>query len=347
LGEPPEAVSMNPCMRETPDQDRSFLQGLIGDGRQPLFALALGLLASGGAALFLASTRHFLPHDEQFLGMTANDLCALHGCRIVHFMVHDRASFGGVIVAIAILYLWLIEFPLRAGAPWAWWAILLSGIIGFASFLAYVGYGYLDVWHGVATLALLPTFVIGLIWSRSHLDRPRGPASIRTPSAAPRWRSAHGLGRTCLLAATVGATGAGVVILTVGMSAVFVPQDLEYIGVSVDELRALSPRLVPLIAHDRAGFGGALVSVGVAATLCVWCGRSSRSLWQALVLAGVAGFGPAIGVHFAIGYTDALHLAPAVGGAALYAVGLVLTFRPMHAHLTETTHRPESKLRGG
>jgi hypothetical protein len=328
-------VPVSQGVAHTPEHDPSFIRGLVGDGRQPLFALALGLLASGGAALFLASTRHFLPHDEQFLGMTANDLCALHGCRIVHFMVHDRASFGGVILAISLLYLWLVEFPLRDGAAWAWWTILLSGGIGFGSFLAYVGYGYLDVWHGVATLALLPTFVIGLVWSRGHLVGPRGPASIRSPSVSPLWTSTHGLGRACLLASTVGATGAGLVILTVGMSAVFVPQDLEYMAVSVDELRALNPRLVPLIAHDRAGFGGALVSVGVAATLCVWCGGPSRSLWQALALAGVAGFGPAIGVHFAIGYTDALHLAPAVGGAVLYTAGLVLTYGPMHFRSTE------------
>ena len=41
----------------------------------------------------------------------------------------------------------------------------------------------------------------------------------------------------------------------------------------------------------------------------------------------MAGFGPAVGVHFAIGYTDPLHLFPAVAGAALYATGLALTFR--------------------
>jgi hypothetical protein len=51
---------------------------------------------------------------------------------------------------------------------------------------------------------------------------------------------------------------------------------------------------------------------------------SSRSLRQALALAGLAGFGAAIGVHVVVGYTDALHLAPAVAGAALFVVGLVL-----------------------
>jgi hypothetical protein len=307
--------------------DRTFFQALVGNGRPPLVALAIGLLAAGGAALYLAATRHFLPHDEQFLGMAADDLCARHGCRVVHFMVHDRASFGGVLIAIALLYIWLIEFPFRERAAWAWWTLLVSGAVGFASFLAYVGYGYLDVWHGVATLALLPCFVVGLV--RGRPPRLASARSLLVPSVRPPWRSAHGIGRACLMTAALGATGAGVVILGVGMTAVFVPQDLTYLGVSVEDLRALNPRLVPLIAHDRAGFGGALVSVGTAASLCVWCGQPSRALWEALALAGAAGFGPAIGVHFAIGYTDPVHLAPAVAGAALYAAGLALTFRPM------------------
>jgi hypothetical protein len=316
-------------MSRVPDDDRSLLSVLLGDGRPPLTALAVGLVASGGAALFLAATGHFLPHDEQFLGMTAADLCAVHGCRVVHFMVHDRASFGGVVLAVGLLYLWLIAVALRDRAAWAWWAVLLSGVVGFASFLAYVGYGYLDVWHGAATLVLLPCFVAGMIRTWPELTRPRGLGAVLAPGARPAWRSAHGVGRACLMAGTAGATGAGVVIFGIGMTAVFVPQDLAYMGVRVEELHALNPRLVPLIAHDRAGFGGALVAAGLAATLCVWCGRPSRALWQALALAGVAGFGPAVGVHFAIGYTDPLHLAPAVGGAALYLAGLVLTHRPM------------------
>ncbi len=299
--------------------DRGFLTALLGDGRPALAALALGLIAGGGAALFLAATGHFLPHDEKFLGMTAAELCALHGCRVVHFMVHDRAAFGGVVVAVGVLYLWLVEFPLRERAAWAWRALAVSGAVGFASFLAYLGRGYLDAWHATATLTLLLCYLVGM--ARTHA----GCREV-APVARPAWRSIAGVGRACLLAASLGATGAGAVILTMGATAVFVPQDLEYLGLSVAELDALNPRLVPLIAHDRAGFGGALGSAGVAATLCVWRGRPSQSRWQALALAGLAGFGPAVGVHFAIGYTDPLHLAPAVTGAALYAAGLALTY---------------------
>ncbi|HEX4591482.1 MAG TPA: hypothetical protein VH120_16215, partial [Gemmataceae bacterium] len=314
----------------TPAENRTFFGALVGDGRPALYALSLGLIVSGGTALFLAATGHFLPHDERYLGMTAEQLCGYNGCRVVHFMVHDRASFGGVVLAIGLLYLWLIEFPLRARQAWAWWALLFSGAVGFASFLAYVGFGYLDAWHGAATLALLPCYVVGLVRSWPTLGESEAPAERKQPARQEprppgRWHDRSKLGWACLLLTALGVTGAGLTILTVGMTAVFVPQDLAYLGVGVADLRALNPRLVPLIAHDRAGFGGALLSCGVALMLCVWYGRPSPSLWQVLLLAGLAGFVPAIGVHFAIGYTDAVHLAPAVAGAVLYVIGLALT----------------------
>jgi hypothetical protein len=113
------------------------------------------------------------------------------------------------------------------------------------------------------------------------------------------------------------------------MTSVFVPQDLAYLGLTVEELEGLNPRLVPLIAHDRAGFGGAVCCWGITMFFCVWCGEPSRRLWQVLCFTGVIGFGTAIGIHPAVGYTDVVHLAPAVVGALLYAAGLLLTFGPL------------------
>ncbi|HEV8063006.1 MAG TPA: hypothetical protein VGP68_24205 [Gemmataceae bacterium] len=244
-------------------------------------------------------------------------------------MVHDRASFGGVLLAIGTLYLWLIEFPLRAKMAWSWWTLLLSGATGFASFLAYLGFGYLDVWHGVATLALLPCFVLGLVFSWRSLKGTRDAACLLKPAAWTSWLSTYGIGRAGLLLGGLGVAGAGMTILTVGMTSVFVPQDLAFMGVSAAELRSLNPRLVPLIAHDRAGFGGALLSCGVALSLCVWCAKLSPSLWQALALVWAGGFVPTLAVHLAIGYTDPIHLAPALTGAVLSLIGLGLTYRPM------------------
>jgi hypothetical protein len=309
--------------------DRGFFEVIFRNGRSLLVLLALGLLLSGLFALFLGVTGQFLPHDVRFLRMTAERLCSLHGCRIVHFMIHDRIAFGGALVAIGLLYLWLIEFPLRQGMAWAWWLLLVSGTVGFASFLAYLNYGYLDTWHGVATLVLLPCFVLGLVCSCNTLTGSRSVRSLLATGVRLPWRSAEGMGRACFLATAVGMTFAGLTILTVGTTCVFVPQDLSFLRLSVEEMDVLNPRLVPLIAHDRAGFGGAVCCSGIILFFSVWCGTPSRSLWQVLCLAGLAGFGSAIGVHFAIGYLDPIHLAPAVLGALLYSAGLVLAYQSM------------------
>src|SRR5258708_14697900 len=97
-----------------PDSDdRGFFETLLGDGRSLLKLTALALIGSGAFALFQASTGQFLPQDIDYLGMTASQLCVLRGCRIFHFMVHDRVSFGGVLIAIGLMYLLLAVFPLR------------------------------------------------------------------------------------------------------------------------------------------------------------------------------------------------------------------------------------------
>ena len=93
--------------------DPGLLRALVGDGRPLLSFVGLALVLSGGFAMFLAADGHFLPHDEEYLGMTAGELCRQDQCRIVHFMYHDRGSFGGALIAIGTLYLWLAAFPLR------------------------------------------------------------------------------------------------------------------------------------------------------------------------------------------------------------------------------------------
>jgi hypothetical protein len=325
--------------------DRGLWTTLIADGRPLLLFTGLSLVLSGAFALFHSATGHFLPHDIEFLGMLPEQLCAINECRIVHFMIHDRVSFGGSLIAIGSLYLWMAEFPLRARQAWAWWLFLVSGLLGFGSFLAYLGYGYLDTWHGAATLALLPCFVIGLAKSYRTLPAHSSLVCLLRPGIQVNWPSRYGLGRLLLLAASIGLVGAGLTIMTVGMTTVFVPQDLDYMDMTFQEVQSVNPRLVPLIAHDRAGFGGGVACGGVTLLFCVWCGTPSRSLWQVLCLAGLAGFSTAIGVHPLIGYTDALHLAPAVLGACVYASGLALTYNgPSPASLRET--RAEVSLQG-
>src|SRR5262245_30414133 len=212
--------------------DRGFPEALIGDGRPLLLLTGLCLIFAGGFALFLSATRQFLPHDIEYLGMTAEQLCGIQSCRVVHFMFHDRVSFGGALMAIGLLYMWLAEFPLREHQAWAWWLFVISGIAGFGSFLAYLGYGYLDSWHGVATLLLIPFFVGGLVKSFPNLSRPVKFSSLFKPGVKVIWRSPFGVGRALLLATALGMIAGGLTIMTVGMTRVFVPQDLTFMVLS-------------------------------------------------------------------------------------------------------------------
>jgi hypothetical protein len=311
------------------ENTRGFFTTLVGDGRPLLAFTGLILILSGGFALFQSATGQFLPQDVEYLGMTAKSLCALNECRIVHFMFHDRVSFGGAIIAVGLLYMWLAEFPLKEGEPWAWWLFLISGLVGFGSFLTYLGYHYLDTWHGLATLLLFPFFLLGLLRSRDVLKQHAGISSLFRAGAPIRWTSQLGLGRACLLATGVLLIAGGAIIMIVGSTTVFVPQDIQYMGLTPAELNQINPRLIPLIAHDRAGFGGGLCCTGITVLFCVWCGKPSRSLWEAIAASGIIGFATAIGIHPIIGYNSLSHLLPAVIAAIVFIVGLALTYRPM------------------
>jgi hypothetical protein len=305
-------------------EDRGVLRDWIGDGKGPLSAAALGLLAAGLFAWFLAVTDQLLPHDLAWLSITEDELRGVADGRLLHFMAHDRAAFGGTLVAIAVLDLWLIRVPLADGRAWAWWTLALAGGVGFLSFLTYLGTGYLDTWHGLATLVLLPMYALGLAVNRGTLKDPIGLRTLALAGAVPDGGSRAWLGRAVLLLAGLGVAVAGITIATIGSVVVFVPQDIDYIGLSRSQLDAIDPRLVSLIAHDRAGFGGGLATTGLTVLACVWCGRPSRSLWETLAIAGTAGFGAAIGIHGLVGYVDLSHVGPAVLGAAVFALGLAL-----------------------
>jgi hypothetical protein len=119
-------------------------------------------------------------------------------------------------LSYGILYLWLVEFPLRQGEVWAWWVLVISGLSGFGSFLAYLGYGYLDTWHGLATLLLLPIYLIGLIQTFRQLPEPRSIRSLLKPAVPLTLNSRAGLGQIGLLVVSLGMIAAGLTILTIG-----------------------------------------------------------------------------------------------------------------------------------
>lgn len=298
--------------------DRGILQALLSDGRFLLSLTAFVLALSGAFAVFQALTGYFLPQDVHALGFDAQRLAALTNPHVVRFMFHDRVAFGGTLLAIGFAYWYLAEFPMRDRQPWAWWTFLVSGICGFASFLCYLSFGYLDVWHGVATLCLLPIYLAGLWRARPVLVDWH---DIWLPGQ-PLGLGRAGLGFLAAAIITAGAT-----IMVVGMTRVFVPQDLTFMCMTREQLQKISATLVPVIAHDRAGFGGGLFSIGIILLFIARQAPLTRSLIQIVALMGVGGFGAAVGVHPAIGYTDPVHLAPAYLGCLLFAATVILLRR--------------------
>src|SRR5205814_6309219 len=141
--------------------------------------------------------------------------------KIVHFMFHDRVSFGGAIIGIGVMYLWLAEFPLKQRQAWAWWVFVISGAAGFASFLSYLSYGYFDSWHGVATLLLFPCFLIGMMLSWWTLDRPRSIKALLTSGVPVAFQTSFDIGRSILLVVSFALICACFTILDMVVSIVF------------------------------------------------------------------------------------------------------------------------------
>ncbi len=296
---------------------------MLGDGRFLIALTGVSLALSGGFAVFQSIAGQLLPHDSHAIGMDSAALVQAGNRHLLGFMFHDRVAYGGSLLAIGFGYLWLAEFPMSVRAAWAWWALLFSGGIGFLAFLTYLGQGYLDTWHGVATLFLLPVFVAGLWRSRPDRFSLRSiwSASQQGENGFAKW------GRILLGACAVGLVLAGATIAMFGMTTVFVPSDLRFIGLDAAALRRLSPLLIPVISHDRAGFGGGLCSIGSFLLFMARCADLTRSFVEILALMGLAGFGCAIGVHFAVGYLDFFHLAPAFIGFTIFILADILLWR--------------------
>lgn len=294
--------------------DRSLGQVILGDGRFLIALTGIALALSGGFAILQSVSGQLLPQDSHAIGMDSFTLMRAGNPHLLGFMFHDRVAYGGTLLAIGAGYLWLAAFPMSVRAAWAWWALVFSGALGFLAFLTYLGQGYLDSWHGVATLFLLPVFILGLWRSRPATCSVRS-AWGETPQENERSAKS---GRILLGICALGLMLAGVTIAIFGMTTVFVPSDLRYIGLDVAYLTHISAMLIPLISHDRAGFGGGLCSIGCLLLFMARCAPLTRSLVEIVAVMGCGGFGCAIGVHFAVGYLDFFHLMPAFAGFLLF-----------------------------
>jgi drug/metabolite transporter (DMT)-like permease len=283
---------------------------------------ALGLIVAGVGAAAITLGPVLLWYDRDYLGETVSDLYHLNP-HLVGFLQHDRITMAGNMIGIGILYLALAQ-AMRQGYRWARRALAITGSVTFGSYFYFLGTGgFVEPLHTLVVIVLFPPLVIAVC---------RPPAEPHWPpvvESSERLRRRALWGQLLMIGVGAGLTVAGVVISVVGFTSVFVPTDLYFMGTHADHLRAGDAHLLPFIAHDRAGFGGALVGAGLAVLLISLWGwrRGQRWLWWCLLLGCASATVPVLVVHFAIGYTHLVHLAPVYLLVVAVAAALALSRR--------------------
>lgn len=301
----------------------------INSGAEPSFwkywgwmsLLGIGMVIGGILAWIIAATTVLLPYDESFLGISAAQLASIYP-QIVAFMSHDRITLAGTMISIGIIYFQLGRYGLRYELHWAKTALMASGIVGFSSFFLYLGYGYFDPLHAVAAAILLPMFIVSM---RSRGDQVlNGQPNLVNDR---KWLLAQWGQLMFVILGTAFAIG-GLTISYIGVTDVFVHEDLGFLNTTPETMGQFNERLLSLIAHDRAGFGGALLSdsIAILATALWGIQQGQRWAWWMFLLGGIPGFLAGFSVHWMIGYTDFIHLLLAYLAFAVYVVGLVLLY---------------------
>jgi dihydroorotate dehydrogenase len=254
--------------------------------------------------------------------MTAAELAEINP-RLLAFMSHDRVTLAGTMLAVGIQYACLAWFGIRRGLHWAKVALLASAFSGFFTFFLFLGFGYFDPFHAFVTAINFQFVLLALMGRLGPADPPAYPNLTDNR----RWLLAQ-WGQLLLLIHAAAVIVAGITICIVGSTTVFVAEDLDFMQTTAETLHAANPRLVPVVAHDRASFGGMLIAVGLATLLpALWGIRQGATwLWWMFAISATVGYGATLVVHLAVGYTDPAHLAPALGGLALHWLALSLLF---------------------
>jgi len=284
--------------------------------------MGVSLFVGGMLALFIANTRVVMPYDEDLCGMTREQIGAFNN-RLLDFMCHDRTTLAGTMISLGWIYLFLSWFGGRKGIHWAHASMIWSAFAGFFSFFLFLGFGYFDPLHAFVT-AILFQFLLLALHSDLPARRLTGSLDLHNDW---QWRLAQ-WGQLVFIIEGAALVVAGIVIAAIGISTVFVSTDLEFMRTTADTLWTAHPRLVPLIAHDRASFGGMLIASGLAVSLSSLWGfrRGHRWQWWMLMIAGNLAYVVTLIVHFRVGYQSPIHLAPIYAGILLNSIGSVLSF---------------------
>lgn len=286
------------------------------------FLMGLGVLIAGLIALALGLSNVIVSYDENFLGISRSAIIHWNP-RLFHFMSHDRVTLAGIMISAGYLYSVLAFYKVRRGERWAVRVFKVAGIWGFLNVFYFLFIRYLDILHLIYNVLILPLFVFGWILipsSDAHVSKNRLNTSY--------WFTGL-IGQLIFVILGVGVLVAGITISLIGSTYVYIETDIRFLGTTSLAIQKFNEHLTPLIAHDRAGLGGALISEGVILLLMsLWGYREGeRWLWWGYCLGGFAALVPAIGIHFLIGYETFSHLLPAYVACMLFLAGLAFSYK--------------------
>ncbi|QFT90274.1 dihydroorotate dehydrogenase 2 [Bacillus sp. THAF10] len=283
----------------------------------------LFIIFGGLLALFFSLTSIILPYDEYFLAMKKEELWAFNE-RIMNFMAHDRMTLAGTMISGGIVYMQLAKHGVKKRLKWAKQAIDIAAILGFLGIFAFIGYGYFDWLHLLFWLILLPFYLYGF-WKTTGINGTPTSFNLRNNRI---WRIGI-YGQLAFVLLGFSFVAGGIIISWIGVTSVFVSTDIQFICMPPEMLESFNQQLIPVIAHDRAGFGSALLSVGLLVLMLGLWGyqQGNNWVWWTFLIGGIPAFFAGIYIHFSIGYTTFIHLAPAYFALFLYIIGLSLSYK--------------------
>lgn len=291
--------------------------------------LGIAMVCAGIGAAIIAIGPVLLGYDRDFLKVDRSGLGGINA-RLVPFLQHDRITMAGCMAAIGLNDIGL-AMGMRRGWRWAHANFTIAGAIGFPTFFLFLGYRFLDPLHLAVAVGFFPLYLLGVFGRKI-------PASWIVPVVVDEAARRRALvGQFMMVAVSLGVFLSGIVIMVVGLTEVLIPSDRAYLRDSQAVFeQALDGRLLRFVAHDRAGFGGALTSLGagiLGTTLWGWRAGERSTFWTLLAASG-CGFGAALAVHLSVGYTDTVHLLPVYAGLPMVGAALLLSrewfFRQMN-----------------
>ncbi|MEH7515707.1 hypothetical protein V7146_23575 [Gottfriedia acidiceleris] len=305
----------------------------LSDGWIWYFLFGLFMFIGGLLALFISLTSTLLPYDEHFLTINRHLILQFID-RILPFMSHDRMTLSGTIMSGGILFMSLARNGIKHRFHWAKKATDTSAFVCFLAIFLFIGYGYFDWLHALFWVVLLIPFLLGIFKTRG-INRSPESENLTNNSV---WKISL-IGQLFFIILGFSIIIGGCIISFVGVTTTFVKTDLNYLCMTPSQLNAFNQHLIPVISHDRAGFGGGLVSVGLLVLMIsLWGFRQNQKwIWWTLVFGSFPAFITAFAVHFMIGYTDFYHLLPPIIASLFLLIGVITSYRFLNFTLEDSS----------